>query len=286
MPPARRWTEARALCPDSGAARTLARRLKRAGALHLWRQGREVRSLWPADAASLAGLEALAAETPEAAWRLRGFAAARALQGWLEPRPEPVGPGLALAPAWLGLAAGAQTLVIDPLTAFGSGEHPSTRLNLELLAGLAARVEPAPKAWLADVGSGSGILALGLALVARRPVVAVDPEPAAGRALARNRALNPLAAPLVHFVRGTHAALAGPFALAAANLPLAILRAAAPHLAGTLAPGAWLVASGFRCQDEEPAAEALAGPGLEPGPALRAQGWSAVAFRRPGEGRG
>jgi ribosomal protein L11 methyltransferase len=241
-----------------------------------------VRSLWPAGPETRAALEALDARHPGAQWSLRDFSAARALEGWLEPRPEPLGPGLALAPAWLGLAAGPGTLVIDPLTAFGGGDHPSTRLNLELLARLAPEAGLAPGGWLADVGSGSGILALALALLARRPVAAVDPEPAAARALARNRRLNPLAGPLVHFVRGTHACLAGPFALVAANLPLAILLAASRRLAAVLAPGAWLAVSGFRREDEKAAARAFAGLGLEPGPARRGQGWSALALRRPG----
>jgi ribosomal protein L11 methyltransferase len=141
------------------------------------------------------------------------------------------------------------TILLDALTAFGAGDHPSTRLNLWLLdACFQEKFQPEPGLWLADVGAGTGILSLGLALLYARPVLALDPEPASLRAVRRNLELNPLARPWVHFALGYHHSLAGPFGLMACNMPGAIILDALPILARSLAKGARVVFSGFRDQ--------------------------------------
>lgn len=273
------WLDVRARLSDSRRARALARQMRRAGAAHVMQREREVWSLWPAGETAREALAGLARLDPELTLHIRRVQGADPRLAWRLPSPEPVGRGLFLAPAWMGLPAGPDTLVIDALTAFGAGDHPSTRLNLRLICALAETGLPAG-GWLADVGSGSGVLALALALKTGRRVVAVDPDPAAARALRRNQALNPLAGPLVRFARATHAALAGPLSLAAANLPGPILRVAAEHLAQRLAPGGWLLASGFRREAEEDLAGFMAGLGLAVRRRARAEGWSGLALQR------
>jgi ribosomal protein L11 methyltransferase len=170
-------------------------------------------------------------------------------------------------------------LVIDPGTAFGAGDHPSTWLNLSLLARLLAGElgpPPAPGTWAADVGAGSGVLALGLALAGGLQVLALDPDPAARRAVARNRALNPLAGGRVHFVQADHRALAGPLGLVTANLPWGILRSAGSTLAGCLTPGGRLVLSGFRDQAAGEVEDFFAGLGLRSLARQASLGWLAL----------
>lgn len=60
--------------------------------------------------------------------------------------------------------------------AFGDGTHPSTRLALDLLA-----VMVRPGAAVLDVGTGTGVLALGARALGAGPVVAVDTDPEARR---------------------------------------------------------------------------------------------------------
>lgn len=265
---------------DSQQAKNLARLFRKAGAVRVMINEREVWSLWPAEEASQAILDQIQADgQPGLSLRTRRINASDPLSAWREPSPEPVGQGLNLAPAWMGLPAGPDTLVIEALTAFGGGDHPSTRLNLELICQI--RQDDLPSAaWLADVGCGTGVLALALALKTGRRVLAVDPDPAAGRALARNQKLNPLAAPKVYFVRATHAILAGPLALAAANLPEPILRNAAQHLSTRIAPGGWLIASGFRQEAQEDLSAYLYSQGFELKSSQQAEGWSGLALRR------
>ena len=79
---------------------------------------------------------------------------------------------------------GAIDLVVDPGQAFGTGSHPTTRLSLELL------LELEPRGSLADLGCGSGVLAIAAAKLGFGPVTAIDHEPAALEATRDNAAAN------------------------------------------------------------------------------------------------
>lgn len=69
-------------------------------------------------------------------------------------RPRRIGP-LWIRPSWCE-SPGEPELVIDPRQAFGSGEHATTRMSLELLLD---GLRPGDR--VLDVGTGSGILLLG-----------------------------------------------------------------------------------------------------------------------------
>lgn len=71
--------------------------------------------------------------------------------------------------------AGSWPLQIDAATAFGSGQHPTTAGCLVALERLSKRVRK-PKRTL-DMGTGSGILAVGAARAFRKPIYAVDIDP-------------------------------------------------------------------------------------------------------------
>ena len=75
-------------------------------------------------------------------------------------------------------------IVIDPGQAFGTGAHPTTRLCLELLQGLP---HSGP---LADLGCGSGVLAIAAAKLGFGPITAVDHELAAVEATRDNARVN------------------------------------------------------------------------------------------------
>jgi ribosomal protein L11 methyltransferase len=89
-----------------------------------------------------------------------------------------------IRPPWAEAREGALDLVIDPGQAFGTGAHPTTRLSLELVLGLPAGGS------LADLGCGSGVLAIAAALLGFAPVVAVDNELAALDATRANASVN------------------------------------------------------------------------------------------------
>ena len=87
-------------------------------------------------------------------------------------------------PPWDGPREDALDLVIDPAQAFGTGAHPTTRLSLELL------LELEPAGSLADLGCGSGVLAVAAVRLGFAPVVAVDNERTAIEATLANARAN------------------------------------------------------------------------------------------------
>jgi ribosomal protein L11 methyltransferase len=78
-------------------------------------------------------------------------------------------------------------IVIDPGQAFGTGTHPTTAMCLELMLGLKARGS------FADLGCGSGVLAIAAAKLGFGPVTAVDAERQAVEATRANALANGVA---------------------------------------------------------------------------------------------
>ena len=94
---------------------------------------------------------------------------------------------------------GVEEIVIDPGRAFGTGTHATTRMCLELLLeartascrrsvepGLARLVGREQPGSFADLGCGSGILAIAAVKLGFEPVLAVDADRAAILEAARN----------------------------------------------------------------------------------------------------
>ena len=101
-------------------------------------------------------------------------------------RPVLVGGRIWVRPPWAEAREGALDLVIDPAQAFGTGAHATTRLSLELLLGLGRR-GGGP---LADLGCGSGVLAIAASRLGFGPVTAFDNDRAALEATRENALAN------------------------------------------------------------------------------------------------
>src|SRR3954451_20406390 len=107
--------------------------------------------------------------------------------GWSERwkrfhRPVLIGGQMYVRPPWEEPAVrpGVIEIVIDPGQAFGTGTHPTTALCLELMLDLQ------PEGSFADLGCGSGVLAIAAAKLGFAPVTAVDAERQAVEATNRN----------------------------------------------------------------------------------------------------
>jgi ribosomal protein L11 methyltransferase len=98
-------------------------------------------------------------------------------------------PSIWVRPPWAAPREGALDLVIDPGQAFGTGAHPTTRLCLELMLGLQPPGGES-RGSFADLGCGSGVLAIAAALLGFGPVTAVDNEVAALDATRDNASAN------------------------------------------------------------------------------------------------
>jgi ribosomal protein L11 methyltransferase len=99
-------------------------------------------------------------------------------------KPLLVADRLWLRPSWEPLREGTVDVVVDPGQAFGTGAHPTTRLCLEFLCELEAGGE------LVDLGTGSGVLAIGAAKLGWGPIRGYDHEPAAIEAATANAEAN------------------------------------------------------------------------------------------------
>jgi ribosomal protein L11 methyltransferase len=92
--------------------------------------------------------------------------------------------GIWLGPPWETPTDPSRAVVIDPGLAFGTGAHPTTRLCVELLAGLECGGS------LLDVGCGSGVLAIAAARLGFGPVTCVDVDPVAVETTVANARAN------------------------------------------------------------------------------------------------
>ena len=103
--------------------------------------------------------------------------------------PVLVGGKLYVRPPWEQAAVrpGVAEIVIDPGRAFGTGSHPTTRLCLELLLDLDAAGS------FADLGCGSGVLAIAAAKLGFSPVAAFDSDAGAIEATLANARDNAVA---------------------------------------------------------------------------------------------
>lgn len=85
--------------------------------------------------------------------------------------PQRIGKHLLVAPTWSEIPPDEKTILIrlDPGMAFGTGYHPTTRLTLALLE---KTIEP--NQLVADIGTGSGILAIAAVKLGAKHVDATD----------------------------------------------------------------------------------------------------------------
>lgn len=177
--------------------------------------------------------------------------------------------------------AGRFGLRIDAATAFGSGEHDTTRLCLMALERLQRqRRITAPL----DLGCGSGILSLAAALLWRGPVLGSDLDRESVRVARDNARLNRLAG-LVRIVEGDGYRAAeirrrAPFDLIVANILARPLCRLAPALARHLAPDGVAVLSGLLIEQEAQVLAAHRSQGLALAGRLRSKAWSALILRR------
>lgn len=166
-------------------------------------------------------------------------------------KPFAIVPGLIIKPSWEQYEAkpGERIMELDPGMAFGTGQHASTQMALTLIQYAFTQREPLIKN-VADVGTGTGILAMAAALFGAREIIAVDNDPEAVDAARDNVAANRLER--VVTVDGTDVAkLEGPFELICANIVHDVLVEMAPIFKQLIAPGGKVVLAGILHGDQE-----------------------------------
>jgi ribosomal protein L11 methyltransferase len=188
--------------------------------------------------------------------------------------PQRIGKRFLVVPSWLAdeAAAGPEDVVLylDPGTAFGTGLHPTTRL---CLAALEELVRPGDE--VLDLGTGSGILAIGAGRLGAGRVVAVDLDPKAAAVAADNAERNGVA---IETLAGELADTPpGRFDLVVANILAGPIVTLAPALVERLRrPGGRLVVSGILAEQADDVAAALAAAGAEELETRHSGDWVAI----------
>jgi len=172
-------------------------------------------------------------EVPEQDW-------VRLTQSQFE--PVPITTDFWVVPSWHEPPDAARwVLRLDPGLAFGTGTHPTTRMCLRFIA-----QHPPVSLRVLDYGCGSGILAIGAAMLGASAVDAVDIDPDAIVSAQANAQANH-----VQLNLGLPEVAQGQYPLVVANILAAPLKVLAPLLCGHVAAGGTLLLAGILARQVE-----------------------------------
>jgi ribosomal protein L11 methyltransferase len=221
----------------------------------------EVLELWTsvgADDQAVAG----AASTLDVkwTWRVEDVPAAPADTWRRHARAIAVTDRLMLVPAWVDVddVPGVVRVRIEPMGAFGLGDHPTTHLSAAVLAlTIEARSADGATTSLLDVGCGTGVLSIAAALMGARPVCAIDISAEAVAATALNARANAVE-DVIEVSSVAFADVCGTYDIVVANILAPVLIAAASDLRRLTAIDGTLIVSGILADAHDHVIAALA----------------------------
>jgi len=164
---------------------------------------------------------------------------------------------------------------VDPGMAFGTGQHATTRLCLEAIECL---VQPGDRA--ADIGCGSGILAIATTKLGAAQVLATDVDPLAVQITRRNCKANGVAGQVTVRQMAGLPQETSSFDLIVANISAEVVGALVPDIALHLAPDGFCVLSGFTDRGANIVCSSLAGAELTETERTSEGEWLAIIARR------
>lgn len=211
-------------------------------------------------------------------------------------KPIRVSDTLTIKPTWEEYEASPEEKIIelDPGMAFGTGTHPTTSLCLQTLESVVTGGEE-----MIDVGTGSGILAIGACLLGVKSVLALDLDPVAVSSAIENVALNGLSeqvevrlSDLLGVINeetsandegaGTSALkVTVPVDLVVANILAEVILMFVDDVYAALKPNGIYIASGVYKNKETHVEEGLIQSGFEIIEKLRDEEWIAFVARKP-----
>lgn len=190
-------------------------------------------------------------------------------------KPQRIGERLVVKPSWEPFVPGPDDVILelDPGMAFGTGLHATTRLCLRAL-----ETHLRPGMTVADVGTGSGILAVAAAKLGAAFVTATDNDPLAVGIARENAARNGVSSLVA--VAEAQDPPAGPFDIVLANILPDVILGMADALAASVAPGGWLIASGIIHARAADVRDGLSARGMAVVETPEEGDWVAVLARR------
>jgi ribosomal protein L11 methyltransferase len=190
--------------------------------------------------------------------------------------PLRVGRALRIVPPWEPAdEPGCTTIVVNPGGAFGTGQHETTWLCLEAIEKLARHGSK-----VADLGCGSGILAIAAAKLGAARVLATDVDPAAIDATRENAVANGVADRVETLLAAAPPDERGAYDLVVANIYSDTLVSISGAIAAIAAPHAIVVLSGIETTRSAEVESAFTARGFALDEFLTRGEWSALVFRR------
>ncbi len=188
----------------------------------------------------------------------------------------PVGTFL-IVPAWETAVPeeGQRVLRLDPGMAFGTGVHASTQLILR-----ATERVVSPGAWVADIGTGSGILSIASVLLGATHVEAVDLDPNAVEATTRNAQLNGVESRIVVRAGSVEAIPERGYDVILANIIAPVIAALMPALVGLMRGSGVLLVAGIILDREHLVHDAIALQPLHVAARFTQDDWVCLELRR------
>jgi len=187
--------------------------------------------------------------------------------------PIDIGKNLTIIPTWLKKETSRIPVIIDPGMVFGTGYHETSRTCLVIMEELAEAIK---KDSCLDIGTGSGILAIGAAKLGFRHVTAIDIDPMAIDAAERNIAENGLGNIVVKECEIF--TVEGSFDLIVANLLSGILVDISDEISSRLNHGGKAILSGMLHGQENDVIKAYEKAGLSLNKTVVSGQWVTLVF--------
>ena len=197
-------------------------------------------------------------------------------------KPLTVGEKLVIKPSWEEYTGDSKRkiLEIDPASSFGTGQHNTTQLCLELLE---KHLEGGEK--ILDLGCGSGILSIAAMLLGSESSVAVDIDQNSVNIAAENASKNSIPESLYKTLCGNVIndaslceAIGGGYDIITANIVADVLIAMSHLFEGFLKKGGVLILSGIIIERCDEVIEAVKAKGFTMLEIREKDGWAAVSF--------
>ncbi len=200
-------------------------------------------------------------------------------------KPVKIGEKLVIKPSWEEYENDGSRIIleIDPASSFGTGQHHTTRLCLELLENTLKKGDR-----ILDMGCGSGILSIGAMLLGAESAVAVDIEQNAAETAMENAVKNNISPEKYKTYYGnilTDDKLAdridAKYDIIAANIVADVLIAMKEYFLRYVKSGGTLIVSGIIEERMYEVISSLESVGFK-GPCVNVkEGWAAVQFTAP-----
>jgi ribosomal protein L11 methyltransferase len=195
-------------------------------------------------------------------------------------QPQEIGDRILICPEWLEVPPHGDRFVVmmDPGVAFGTGMHPTTQLCMEALEMRLDGLPPEERLTIADVGCGSGILAIAAGKLGAIKVYAVDTDPLAVAATQHNAIRNDLG-DTIEVSQGSLSDIPVRVDGLVCNILAEVILDLIPQFRLVLREKGWLVLSGILLEQAKTVTETLEAHGWMVAALWKRQEWCCLNVR-------